>query len=448
MSQTQGNTRGTPEAIEVSSHVLWAIRALLMSALVVDGYLAWVSLSSGAVAGCGPDSNCHHVLNSRWAYWFGLPVSVPALLVYSAALLATFLISPWRSAAERRRAWSFMLLCSILVAFAGLWFIWLQIMVINRICPFCMVAHGSAILASLAVIAAAPVHRSRSQKPDSYKSREKPGQKSQKRAANRKLPERLQRDDTAVVITLHLTFRLGLMAAAGVALLIAGQLMHQPKSYASAEISAGFDKERAPAERWFQVFGGEFRFNLHEIPLLGRPDAPHGMVNIFDYTCHHCRELHRSLEEAASKFSNELAVINLPMPLDGQCNPIIRVTQPAHTNACALARIGLAVWRANRTLSRDFEHWIFSGSQPPLPDEAEQYARDLIGNHAFEKAMRDPWVGRLIDTNIALFQATALRLRKGIMPQLIIGTNLTSGMVPREDLFRILSEQFGLGTDG
>ena len=65
--------------------LLW-VRGLLIIAAMGAGYLAWVSIHNGPAAGCGPESGCNAVLQSRWAYWLDLPVSVPAVLVYLALL--------------------------------------------------------------------------------------------------------------------------------------------------------------------------------------------------------------------------------------------------------------------------------------------------------------------------------------------------------------------------
>jgi uncharacterized membrane protein len=440
-----GKASPTTRGIEIAPRVLWTIRLLLAVAIVVDGYLAWVSLGSGTVAGCGPNSSCHFVLNSRWGYWFGVPISVPALGFYASALAATFWLSPDMPVARRRNAWGYLLLCSVVILGAGSWFIWIQIIVLNTICPFCMAAHGSALMAALNILATAPVRRSNQALPDQKATAQKRSHLGASGKARKKKPGASRPGNPEVFVPLKLTFQLAAVALMGLGALIAGQLLHQPKSYASAAIAAGITTNTpARAERWFQVLDGEFQFNLSEVPMLGRMDAPHAMINLFDYTCHHCRELHTPLLEAVGRFSNDLAVVNLPMPLDGQCNPLVRFTPPPHTNACALARIGLAVWRADRQLSPKFDHWMFTGNQAPLPEEAEQHARQLVGAGSFDAAMQDAWIGQLIQTNIALFQASAQRLRKAVLPQLIIGTNLTAGMVPRDHLFRLLSEQFGL----
>src|SRR5271169_6325729 len=86
----------------------WIIcaRALLVIALCGAGYLAAVSLHDGPVAGCGAESGCNKVLQSRWAYWLDIPVSVPALLVYLALFGATILLQKRPSPDDQRGSWA------------------------------------------------------------------------------------------------------------------------------------------------------------------------------------------------------------------------------------------------------------------------------------------------------------------------------------------------------
>jgi hypothetical protein len=177
---------------------------------------------------------------------------------------------------------------------------------------------------------------------------------------------------------------------------------------------------------------------------MGHPDAPRMMVSLFDYTCHHCREMHGPLLDAYRQFSNQLAIISLPMPLDAKCNPVMKRTPPPHTNACALARIGLTVWRANRTASPQFDAWIFGTAEPPLPSNAEKFARDLVGSAAFDRASQDPWVNEQLEQDIGIFETVYRTYGKGYMPEVIIGTNITSGTFTRAHLFQVLSNEFGL----
>jgi len=231
-------------------------------------------------------------------------------------------------------------------------------------------------------------------------------------------------------------------------LLVVGQWVYRPSTYMTAATVAGIQTNApataaAPKIRQFQIFDGQFRFDLDQVPVVGPTDAPHFLVSLFDYSCHYCRDMHGPILEAQRRFSNQLAVISLPMPLDGKCNPVMRSTPPAHVNACALARLGLTVWRADRQRAHQFDEWVFGPPNPPQPDAAEAYARQLVGTEAFDRAARDPWVTNQLRQDIAIYEANH-RKRLGNMPQVIIGTNIISGPFNRDHLYRVLAEQFGL----
>src|SRR5215211_7882258 len=115
-----------------------AIRLLILIAAGVSGYLLSVSLSGGNAVGCGPGSACDEVLQSRWAYVFGIPVSALALAIDLALLFTTFACGLQSTPAQRRGAWEIMVPCTVLLLGAALWFVALQIFVLHRFCPWCM----------------------------------------------------------------------------------------------------------------------------------------------------------------------------------------------------------------------------------------------------------------------------------------------------------------------
>ena len=46
------------------------VRVLLFSAAIITAYLSLAALSQAeTIPGCGPDSGCDKVLNSKWAKW-------------------------------------------------------------------------------------------------------------------------------------------------------------------------------------------------------------------------------------------------------------------------------------------------------------------------------------------------------------------------------------------
>src|SRR5689334_22322385 len=89
----------------IGTALLSVIRLLFLTAMGLSAYLAWLSLTGGKAVGCGPDSGCDQVLHSRWAYWFGLPVSMLALAIYSLILGASFRLSEETATEIRLKTW-------------------------------------------------------------------------------------------------------------------------------------------------------------------------------------------------------------------------------------------------------------------------------------------------------------------------------------------------------
>ena len=95
--------------------------------------------------------------------------------------------------------------------------------------------------------------------------------------------------------------------------------------------------------------------NVYEYPILGNPDAQHLLVEVVDYTCHHCREMYHHIEAAREHFGDQLAIVVRPVALDQSCNPYVQRQLPAHDNACKYVRASVG-----RLVS-------FSGQVPRVP---------------------------------------------------------------------------------
>ena len=78
---------------------LWALRLAAAAGLALSLWLFWPVASGSAMPGCGTDPGftCGSVLVSRWARWFGIPVSILAALLYATALVALVYVAPGRS---------------------------------------------------------------------------------------------------------------------------------------------------------------------------------------------------------------------------------------------------------------------------------------------------------------------------------------------------------------
>jgi uncharacterized membrane protein len=394
--------------------------------------------------GCGPESSCDEVLNSRWARLFGIPVSLGALLVYGTLAAATIGFSPNTSPMIQKRVRALALFSAMLALTAAVWFIGIQLVAVRKFCPYCMAVHACGSAAALLILVKLPLVAPR-------------------------IRARQPRVET--LLSYASAVRLILAATLAVALLGLGQFVHQPESLVSRgvpgvnppEIASSAKPKRSDREipdssglnydqmqagttsRTLRLHGDTFEFDLDEVPLMGPLNAPHVLVNLFDYTCRHCRVLHGFLNEAQQTFSGQLAIVSLPAPLDPGCNSLVPRHLPDHTNACAYARIGLAVGRADPAQREAFDAWMFAPQRPPAPNEARERAIQLVGSEAFTRATNDPWINRQLEQYTRLYALNYQHSRISRLPQLMIGTNIVAGDFRSvEQLYRLLSTHLNL----
>jgi protein-disulfide isomerase len=174
--------------------------------------------------------------------------------------------------------------------------------------------------------------------------------------------------------------------------------------------------------------GGESQQNLpainpQAVPLVGSPEAPYIVTLLFDYQCPHCQQMHFMLPEAIRRYGGKLAFALCPVPLERQCNPYIPHDVGAFKDSCALAKIGLAVWLANREAFPGFERWMFSLEsgdrwRPRSLDAAWAKAVELVGQAKFDAAWADPWVDRYLQTSVRIYGDTG----SNAIPKLVFGS--------------------------
>ena len=470
---TKTNKKGKLQADAGPSRSwLLAVRLLLAVAVLGAGYLAWVSLSNGPVAGCGADSGCNKVLQSRWAYWLNIPVSLPALLVYLGLLGTTVLVEKRSALADQRRAWMAIIVLAVVVAGAAVWFVGLQVFVLKAFCKFCMTAHACGLVAAVlflknAPLDAAPAKPRRSDKAPGFF---------------------LPRPDFA---------RLAVIGLAGVAVLVAGQSLVEKKRNVVKSLTPDnptnfpivslpptvppvvratpptnalpapatnvaavtptpppvvpvTNPPAAPlaqlaAPRLLSLHGGAFQFKLDELPMIGSPDAPHVVVSLFDYTCHHCRQLHPFLVEAQRRFSNQVSILSLPMPMATNCNPSVVRYWRAHAQACEYAKLSLAVWRAKPAAFHQFDEWLMAPADPVPVAQARDYAVQLVGLMKLDSALNDPWITHQIHTDGYLYHSNFLKTGSSQLPEMMIGPHVSFGPLnSAQNVAELFEQHFGI----
>ena len=450
----QSKTETPRSDAPVRTGALVAIRLFTFAAMAISAYLAYISMTGDRVVGCGPDSGCEQVLNSRWAYWLNVPVSFFALIVYSLILGASFRFNLKRDPKVQRMTWAWLVGSAIVVIGSAAWFVGVQAFVLKSFCPFCMTAHACGAIAALLIFVNAPL-RSPAAKPWEL--------------------------EKLVFLAPRVFRRVLVVAMLALAVLVIGQVKFEHRSLVVKPADLGTNPPPAiksnpvaltpapaaatnavvpatvttapasptpapapvVAKRMVPIYSNRFQLDTFDAPILGAPTNQHVIVSLFDYTCHHCRAMHPLLHEAQAMFSNQLAIISLPMPLDPDCNSTMQKPHPSHTNACAYAKLSLAVWRADRTKHHEFDNWLMEGAKPPPLIDAQLKAAQVVGAEALAKALQDPWVENQLRVNVAIYELS-YRAQRGQMPQLIVGPNVALGTYTKPELIKLLTDNLAL----
>lgn len=416
----------------------WAMRILAVGGLGLGLFLSWVAFSNGPVPGCGMGSSftCDAVLVSRWAKWFGIPVSVLASMVYLALLVALAYVSPVNWESHRRRtalAFNVLLAGAVMLLCAGVWFVFLLKVVMDESCPYCVAAHSCGLVLSLLVFGvSAKRHAALQTKPpatpDYRLDSESPP----------KPPPALPGGGGG--------WRSVFVGIVGVVVLIVGQLVYvSPEVYVST-IPGRPDLDSGPGpDREITVLSRRARLRTHDHPILGSPDAKHVIVCLYDYTCPHCQPHHRSLQQALKRYGDQLAVILLSVPRERKCNSLITTSSGSKEGACYRAEAGMGLWRVQPELYADFDAWMYQIEGVRTDAEIRKYIVDRIGEEAYTAALADPWIAREIDQSVKLYRKVRQISGSAEIPKLLVGSALVSGgdETPQE-LFDALEELLDL----
>ncbi len=191
-----------------------------------------------------------------------------------------------------------------------------------------------------------------------------------------------------------------------------------------------------PVQRLVTVDRDRFSLNTRHWPLLGNPDAKYVFVEMFDYTCAHCRNTHHAIDGAFDRFGSDLAVIVLPVPLEKNCNDA--ATGNGHPGACELARIAICVWRVDQSKFKQFHDWMFKEQRTTSQAKAE--AERLIGREALAAEMGLPHASNYIKKHVELYK----QVGSGAVPKLMFPKATMTGAISSTDfLCATILKEFG-----
>jgi uncharacterized membrane protein len=378
-------------AIETQPKTHWALRALAAAGLVLSLYLFWLAGTTAGAIGCGAASGCRELLDSRWSRWLGIPVSAVAAAVFGSMLVASVVVGRSGSESRRRRAATVMIGGAFLALGAAIWFFVVQALVIGSFCAYCVVIHCCGLAAGGCAL-----------------------------SFGRRLLRPLN-----WLATISAAF-------VGVGLLISGQLLDPPKA---------FSIDRAAS---FLVPGGRFDIIPGHAPTIASPHAEHYIVMLSDYACPHCRQTHAVLQETLARYGGRIGLIVLPTPLDRKCNPTLVDSVPPEPQDCALNRLAVAVWCADRASFPAMDRWLMAAGRARGEDEARLHAAELVGEARLAHAEADPAVDAILKQDSQLYAM----IHGGKLPQLLFGaTHITGTLADSDELERAIRREWHLSPD-
>jgi uncharacterized membrane protein len=380
-------------------------------AFASSGWIFRVSLGPGGLPGCSKGSGCDAATRGRWSKWGSVPVAAFGAAVYFLMALAALAELNSTPSWYHQAATSALLILAMMAIGAAIWFIALQVFVIRRLCLYCLIVHACGLVAAALALSHAP-----------------------------------WRNSPAFPLELAI-------AGVGTAILIIGQLLLAPKTYAvipapaamvaaplSAEVIQPQLKEparQALPERRVSLFKDRVKVDLSRFPVIGPPDAQYVLAYLFDHTCHECHHLHRLLHQVIDHYAGRLAVVQIPVPLHHSCNPTVNCPKQERIQACAYARLGLAVWMADPTQYAEWDRFMAGEEESQPFGLALAKARELTDVSRFKISESDAVLDERIAAGIEVYRAAGMPM----IPSLVLSGGILRGHVPtKEALIEVLDK--------
>ena len=463
-------------------------------ALATTAYLTWATATASPVYGCGGEGwfQCEHVLKSQWSRWFSLPVVMLGLPIYGTMMLGLGGLTIFSRPSARLWAWKLIVAASFVAGLSAVWFLALQVFAIGHLCMFCLIVHscglaafvlvamlrptssrwmwGSGGLALAAVgllafgqFASDPLPTYRIDEHNVVPADESPSIFSPPDVFESPLVDQRQLLDVdwsqrtrsmswslAQVVSRLAPITTTAMRPAGIrslhllnqTILPAAATMHvvwQDTTVQSDEIH--HDDEPRLASFVDQTTGRTTHLDSRHWPLIGHAHAESVVIEMFDYTCTHCRRTHHALQGARQQLGDRFAVIVLPVPLNIRCNRAISSTNPAQRDACELAEFAVAVWRIDHQKFQEYHEWLFTGQSAPTAAAARTEAERLVGQERLAAELSQPVVKHFIEKHVELYR----RAGGGTMPKILFPrTTVVGEIASADELVQIIEKQLGL----
>ncbi|HUF60725.1 MAG TPA: DUF1573 domain-containing protein [Verrucomicrobiales bacterium] len=374
---------------------------LLAAATAVSAFLAWHSWKGTAVPGCSEQAACHSIIGGRWGQVLGAPVSFPGTLLYGAlAFLGIWSLRPGPDVHHRFRIAGF-----VAVAGGALWFTFVQAVLLRAFCPWCCTVHALAVAGALLLL----------RKPAAT-----PGRKAPAAPKAAPSPRRLLRPEILVPLA----------AVAAVALLQTAIL--PPEKIIASELA---EKGLVRTQSQLSLYEGSIQFDPADFPVIGSPDAAVLGVVLADFTCPHCRELHRLLEELTAESPDGAGFVFVPAYRDPE--------------AAAVHRILITTWKEDPTFYKELTGAFLAEVAEPAPESLLQQVQTRFAGRFYELAWNQaPSIDSALQLGQRLLAANDASLTAASLPQLMIGSTVLAGEPSLTTIRNLIAEASASGLQG
>lgn len=200
----------------------------------------------------------------------------------------------------------------------------------------------------------------------------------------------------------------------------------QQNTPAAGQGAASQDAAAAASnDRLVQVASANVKLKAHQWPIIGSPNAKHIFVELFDYTCPHCRATQQTIRGARERYKDDLAIIVLAVPLSRACNDTVTSEHPSHRESCELAKYAIAVWRVAPDKFQEYHEWLMSAEPVPSAAIAKAKAAQLVGSAELEKELAQPNASRYISKHVEIYR----KMGAGPIPKLVFANTVLTGEI-------------------
>jgi protein-disulfide isomerase len=193
------------------------------------------------------------------------------------------------------------------------------------------------------------------------------------------------------------------------------RLFALPSLLAIGVVQANSSQADQSTERVTSIHGGAIKLKVADWPHIGPSNAKYVVVELFDYCCPPCRETFKAIRGAQEQRGGQLAIVLLPLPLNSDCNPTIKVNGPHYKESCALSKLAVAMWRVDPEAFTSLHMWMLKEDEAPSYAETIAKARTLANPEKLDAELASGVPDQFIARHVALYK----RVGEGSIPKLM-----------------------------